>query len=252
MKVGKDIFVEYKLRTPKLAEFVVAAKEDLTKLLSRLSGIAEKYNVSIVELNASDMGVEKTVFFFADFQKALVEPYEFLAELRGMGVKVNMSTKSYKGYIVDQFGFPVTTGGGIFRVVVFPADLLSRTFNNIKERLGTPGETILYHLGVEYGKVMFSGQLPLVENDKKAALLSLLDLYASFGMGIVEIAEADWREGRFRVRIHECYEALNGKGCDFTRGFLAGVFGEFAGRELQVLETKCASTGEPFCEFVVE
>lgn len=251
-KEAKDVFVEYFGKGRRIVELMVSAETGAEGLLEELAEAFEQVGARILELNSSHIGGKTRVFVFADFSEAEVEPVDFLDMLRRRGLRANLSSRNYGGYIVDQFGFPVTSAGGTFRVLVFPAGLLSRTFRRLQEQLGSPGRSLLFHLGEEFGKIMFEGQRRMLEVDDEAVAMSLLDLYSSLGMGVVEVVQADWRRGRFRIRIWENYESLHGAGCDFTRGFLAGVLSSVLKRPVSVFEARCRSRGDPYCEFVAD
>jgi len=250
-RTNKDIFVEYYSKDRRIVEFMVSAEKDAKDVLKEFVKIIEEAGVKILELNSSVIEGKTRIFAFVDFSQALVQPVTVLERLRKAGLKANLSTKNYGGYVVDQFGFPVTTAGGTFRVVVFPAELLSRVFNSLQKQLGGPGKSLLFHLGEQYGKIIFEEQVKVLGLDKRSAVTSLLELYSSFGMGVVEIVHADWKKGEFRIHIWDNYESLYEGECDFTRGFLAGLFSGALGRRLSAVETKCRFKGDPYCEFIV-
>lgn len=251
IKMNKDIFVEYYGKDRRIVEFMVFADKDAEDVLRELVKIIEQAGAKILELNSSVIEGKTRVFAFVDFSKAQVQPVAVLERLRKAGLKANLSTRNYGGYVVDQFGFPVTTAGGTFRVVVFPAELLSRTFKSLQKQLGGPGKSLLFHLGEQYGKIIFEEQVRILGLDEKSAVISLLDLYSSFGMGVVEIVHANWKKGEFRIHIWDNYESLYGGECDFTRGFLAGLFSGALNRRISVIETMCRFKGDPYCEFIV-
>ena len=56
------------------------------------------------------------------------------------------------------------------------------------------------------------------------------------------------------VRIYacaSCAQQAGGRGCEFERGLLAGVFETLSGELCKVHETACTARGDPRCEFEV-
>jgi len=116
-------------------------------------------------------------------------------------------------------------------------------------------------------------ELEIVEGDQRARLMlyrygqrcgrALVD---SFGLScanldeVRSVVEPVWMEaGLSRMRIQsmqeseiivnleESVEAREGKGCDFSRGYLSGIVSELTGKRYEVDEVECVSSGYMSC-----
>lgn len=85
----------------------------------------------------------------------------------------------------------------------------------------------------------------LAELEKK-----LIDLK----IGILRIEAADMASSRFTLTVSEDLECsglpvLGETACEYDEGFIAGVLGEFTGKDLSVREIDCWALGDRTCRF---
>jgi len=73
----------------------------------------------------------------------------------------------------------------------------------------------------------------------------LPQLWSETGLGRMRIQ--DIAEERLTVALEESIEARNGRRCDFTRGYLAGIVSTLMKRRYEALETECISDGKERC-----
>lgn len=85
------------------------------------------------------------------------------------------------------------------------------------------------------------------------AMDDLFDRMHAVGLGEPRVVES--RPNRKVVRLHDCRGCHGARGatalCHFERGFLEGAFGRMVETAARVVETRCRSVGDPWCEFEV-
>ena len=78
-----------------------------------------------------------------------------------------------------------------------------------------------------------------------------------WGIGLMRIERVDFERLEFTIAIAEDLDCsglpVSGATvCEFDEGFLAGVLGEFTGREFSAREVDCWASGERVCRFRVQ
>jgi len=78
-----------------------------------------------------------------------------------------------------------------------------------------------------------------------------------WGIGLMRIERADYERLEVQLTIAEDLDCsglpVTGETvCEFDEGFIAGVFGEYAGRTFAAREIDCWASGERVCRFVVK
>jgi uncharacterized protein len=125
------------------------------------------------------------------------------------------------------------------------------------EELGDEGaRKILFksghNAGWAFSEEWLNKELPF--NKFLALLHSKLE---EFNIGIMRVEKADMDTMNFVVTMSEDLDCsglpVNGTTvCDFDEGFLKGVFGFYTGKNFQVKEIDCWSTGERTCRFSIQ
>ena len=83
----------------------------------------------------------------------------------------------------------------------------------------------------------------------------VFDAFNALGLGAVNLLALS--PGRRVLRVARCADCHRKREenrealCDFVRGFLAGGFEAFRRSPVDAFETKCARSGDPYCEFVI-
>ncbi|MFH0816288.1 MAG: V4R domain-containing protein [Methanobacteriota archaeon] len=110
------------------------------------------------------------------------------------------------------------------------------------------GRSVLFRFGFRCGKTS-AKELGLVGQGKKA-LVYLNEAWIEIGLARpVSIRE---RSGVVEVVLSNSLEASHdGTGCDFTRGFLGGMYSEITHVPHHCVERECVSFGGERCVFVI-
>lgn len=133
------------------------------------------------------------------------------------------------------------------------------TFQSMKDRLskiyGTSAQSqIMYALGKEAGQRKVKDTVKRLPNEKPEGFITrILGLQQVLGWGRFEFTSSEPK--KFVVRVYESAESMEVKGekpqCDYTAGFLAGVYEATYGLDAEASELKCISRGDSYCEFCV-
>jgi len=84
-----------------------------------------------------------------------------------------------------------------------------------------------------------------------AAMANLHEIWTE--MGLARLVSIKSEGSAHTIRLEETLESsFEGRGCDFTRGFLAGLLSGITNRPHYCEEEKCTSRGDKMCVFVVE
>ncbi len=110
------------------------------------------------------------------------------------------------------------------------------------------GRSVLFRFGFRCGK-MSAKELGLMGQGKKA--LSYLN-EAWIELGLARPVSIKERGGTVEVVLSSSLEAsYDGTGCDFTRGFLGGMYSGITNIPHHCVERECASFGDKKCVFVL-
>lgn len=111
------------------------------------------------------------------------------------------------------------------------------------------GKSVLFRFGFRCGR-MSAKELGLVGQGKKA--LSYLN-EAWIELGLARPVSIREKAGAVEVVLSSSLEAsYEGTGCDFTRGFLGGMYSEITRVPHHCAERECVSFGGEMCVFVIQ
>ena len=101
----------------------------------------------------------------------------------------------------------------------------------------------------------YQKKINLSENNYK----NLMNLFEILGLGMLQIIKADSKSAMVSIKesvIAEQFLKKNKKStqpvCDFTSGFLAGLFSFMTNSKADVKETMCLASGKTACTFQVK
>ena len=85
----------------------------------------------------------------------------------------------------------------------------------------------------------------------------LHDVLLDLGVGILRLEQSDLENLSFMATVSEDLDCsgLPLKGvtvCDYDEGFIEGIFNVYTGKEFEVRETDCWTTGERTCRFSIK
>jgi predicted hydrocarbon binding protein/ACT domain-containing protein len=208
-------------------------------------------------VKAEERGI---ILLFIDFTDSEVDPCSLADEVKALDPieRVEVIKPTLKGYIADTVSFPLFTNSS--RAVIMEESILRGLFLDFRTRLGSGGEAMLYHLGLEAGKRRgdyvnrMAEEIGVQEVVEKVEIAS--GIFRSLGYGIIEVQELRVEPPYAYVRIHRSIECELGVGADrpfsqFLRGAIAGLFTALFNREMFAEEKLCIAAGDTHCEFEV-
>jgi predicted hydrocarbon binding protein len=162
--------------------------------------------------------------------------------------------ESADGLIVDSLNFPLRLSQGQ-RAIVLRSDVISSSMQEIRRIFDTGGDVMLYKQGFAAGTNDAEELIRIFgEVDIPNRLEQLIDLYSSLGWGKAKIVEVDLEKHDATITLEDNFECAGQKRrskpySQFVRGHLAGLATRLLSTEMKCIETRCAATGDPYCEF---
>ncbi|MEM3021164.1 MAG: V4R domain-containing protein [Candidatus Caldarchaeum sp.] len=161
--------------------------------------------------------------------------------------------KQLPDMLFDEHHFPLRIMGE--RAIIYRESGYREMILGLKRQLGTGGDAILYHIGLNIGKGIWNKLKQITGGD-----LDLLVKHVKYRVMMnrtsrVKEISMDLEAGRVVVRLEDNYECalVKNYGKPFSnlhRGMFTGIFSELVGSE-KSKETKCIAAGDPYCEFVI-
>jgi len=198
------------------------------------------------------------IIFLVDFTDSDAMPQSVAEELKSLEFveDVTIIEPIVDGFLIDDATFPIMLGRR--RALILDDGMLRGIFISFRERLGSGGEAMLYHLGLEAGRsrgrhaAMLAQRVGIKSLDK--GLETVAKALKALGYGIIEFIELQENPPRARVRIYNSIECELGRGAghpfsQYIRGLITGIASEFFKREMTAREVKCIAMGDPYCEF---
>jgi predicted hydrocarbon binding protein len=209
---------------------------------------------------AAREGERGRILLFVDFTDSLFTPHSIAKELESLDSidRVRVIEPKVEGFIADA-SFPLIIGSA--RAVLLDESALKGLLLKFRERLGTGGEAMLYHIGLEVGRERWRYILRMAEEigagrfSDKVSIAA--DVFRSMGYGVMEIRELKEESPYANFEVWDCIECQLGKPSrrffsQFVRGLLAGLTSIIYGRDMYAKETMCIAVGDPYCEFEIE
>ena len=254
----RDILGILDLKTESVAEIVIRAIfPDPAAGLRDVVNVLADFGIRILALNLTSKKREQFLVAFIEYSKSkdsLESIVESLKKNRHI-LEVKLKTKRIREKIIDEFTVP-TFNLGSLPVMILSKEEFGRVLFEIKERYGTGGSAFLYIVGYRLGEL--SGEKYGTKSVSKEFITEDVLAFQAFGWGVPEIMEINLLKPKIRLRFYDLFESfdLDGRSsepfCHFFRGYLAGLFSKFFGREIAVKEVKCVAKGDAYCEFIVE
>lgn len=216
-------------------------------------------NISYCSTRAAGEGERGWILFFVDFTNSQLEPFTLAEELLRLPFieRVEVIEPRVEGFIADT-SFPLTTGAT--RAVLLDESALKGLLLRFREKLGSGGEAMLYHIGLELGKERWRYILRMAEEigaeDFSEKLSIVADVFRSMGYGIMRIKELEEEKPYARFEVLDCIECSLGRPSksffsQFVRGLLAGITSIIYNTNMHSRETMCIAVGDPHCEFEI-
>ena len=162
--------------------------------------------------------------------------------------------EAVEGILTDTLNFPLTWNNGD-RAVLMRTEGLRTMLEAIKSSDSSTGEAAIYSQGFSYGKAAWENLMSNVRPSTKEGLQEILGVYSAVGWGKPELIDLDAGKRRAKLRMidnFECEGAATGSSAsNFVRGHISGAFSTYFGGYVRVVEKKCKSKGDSYCEFEV-
>jgi len=194
--------------------------------------------------------------FFADLKGSNVRVEDLIKEIKKLGsvLEVEFSGPIIDGLIVDELHFPITVLNE--RSIVMKVKTFAGCFKRLYEKFGSGAAFILYEMGKAAGEEKARSEKEKL--DKLTALKVILAERAAKGWGMAKIEKFDEEKAEAIITVQELFECIPFQGrsketmSQFFRGYLAGVFSQFFGKSVLVIESECIAKGDENCKFIIQ
>jgi len=238
-----------------IVEFYFTVSNKPGQLMKAIE-IFTKYKVNILNISAYALPDwdRAPVFIFADFTDLDIDVGQIKGELELVtGGKVYLKTPPAKGFMMDEFAFPLYVFPGARSLIILEHDF-QEMIRGLYEKLGETGAILIYHLAYSGGKLLakyLSEKLGLKDTE---LLIEVLKVYQAGGWGRVELIRYDPLTMSIVLRLYDSIECKTFKGSDkpasqFIRGHLSGLLSGLLNADIRIIESKCIAKGDPYCEF---
>jgi len=243
---------------------VLAQSKAKPHILKELASILAEENVTTLYLSFSKtVKTEQltTILAFLDFTeaKSKIEDLADRMKEKLLIEDVKIIKPKIDGFIADTVSNPLKIGDS---KAILLRDIGIKGFVvDLRERMGSAAEAILYYLGfeagLEFGKShkQIGEKLGVKDNVKIFKDISA-SMFICVGYGIMEVVNLEENPPRGTIRIYNCFECELGKKSEKTyshliRGMTAGVLTKLFNKQVSVKEVKCIAKGDPYCEFEI-
>jgi hypothetical protein len=243
---------------PKKRYFLVSLHlENKPGSLGNLSNLLGIRGINILEgfFGGISYGPQGTVSFFVESTNERMDEgwlTDFLKSSVGVsGIEVK---KASEGFLGDSLNFPLTWNSGD-RAVLMRADDLRAMLNAVKTADPERGGAFVYLQGFNHGQATWQRLFGMHAPKTREGLAEMLSIYAATGWGRADLTDLNPGKASARVKVEESFECASSSGgkrqSNFIRGHLAGAFSVYFGREVKAVETRCVSSGDKQCEFII-
>jgi predicted hydrocarbon binding protein len=223
--------------------------------IAEASQLLKKASISVLGGITSVYDGEGTWSFFAESEKTGLTASDVSSILRKAKHVIDVSVEEdSEGFLVDTT-FPLRWNTGEKAVLIRHAFIVSM-LDTIREKFGSVGEAIIYEEGVVLGREGFREIIKKIGQDfAKKHVDQMVRFYNAVGWGMVKIVHSNILEPRILLWVYESFEcsghSSKGTYSRFFRGHLAGAFSSLFGIEMDCTETRCISSGNDKCEFLI-
>ena len=230
-----------------------------------LSVFAERgINVLYFSTTVAERGEMGTAICFFDLTDVSIPLDRLLYEIKRVkGVKMAaIIPPKFEGFIADTISFPLMLGD--VRGLLIDESALKGLLRDIRMRMGSGAEAMLYHFGFEAGlewaEYIIREAERIGAREKLEKISIAADVFRALGYGVIEEIKAFSEEPPYmEVKVSGNIECALGAETGerrpyshFIRGTLAGFASKLFGRKMFAEETRCIVRGDPHCEFIIK
>ena len=225
--------------------------------LGNLANVLGIRDINILEgfIGGMSYGQHAVVSFFLESVNRKIDAKWLKSFLENAVYVTDVEVKeSVDGILTDTLNFPLTWNSGD-RAVLMRTEGLRAMLESIRLSDTSSGEESIYSQGFSYGKVAWDNLMTNARPQSREGLRELLGIYSAVGWGRPELVELDNAKRRAKVRLYDCFESegvsTGAPACNFVRGHLSGAFTAYFGGYVRVMEKRCSSKGDSYCEFEI-
>jgi predicted hydrocarbon binding protein/predicted amino acid-binding ACT domain protein len=245
----------------KLAEITIDARE-APGILADITRIFSNNNVNIIyTLADSSDGVIAKIAFFIDITNSKISISELIDLIKSQPyvINVNVWASPISGLIDDKLCFPKLVQKEPSIILSYKD--LSFAIDRFRSIAGDGGAVIFYHIGFFIGEgrfKFFKSFLEKLNISKVETINVMLDVGRSYGLYDAKLIDLDPNKSTGIIHIYESFESTPIMGsrkepsCHFVRGDIAGIISSILDKRVRVIERKCISAGNPYCELYFE
>ncbi|MEM1554014.1 MAG: V4R domain-containing protein [Thermoproteota archaeon] len=253
--IPKYVLCEAYLPRSRLGELYVRAKRKSLKNIVNLL-----HDKKVVELSGfinldleKDEIIKGALIDISESNESLNEIIEDIKSIDGV-LEVRFSDNVLNGIIIDELFFPLMVGGE--RSFTLRVESFGAILKRLYEKFGTGAAVILYEMGLGMGESKFKSVVSKYRVDKQTAVKIILAERSAKGWCIARLEEFNNKNVVvFAQDLFECLPFRDNHDrpiSQFFRGYLAGIFQQLYGKNVNVIETECIAKGDKLCKFVIE
>ena len=216
-------------------------------------------DIAYCSSKAAMKGEKGRILLFVDLTDSPVNPHSIADELRDVDAveEVEVIESNVEGFIADT-SFPLIVDSA--RAVLLDDSALKGLLVKFRERLGTGGEAMLYHIGLDVGKERWRYILRMADEIGAERFIDKVwiaaEVFRSMGYGILRIRELREETPHVTLEVWDCIECQLGRPSrrpfsQFIRGLLAGLTSIIYETEMYAMENRCIAVGDPYCLFEI-
>lgn len=240
-----------------VCEFCLTVENTPGKLKEALEVFA-RYGINILHISGHAMPEwdRAPIFLFVDVtnKKHYLERIREELELITKGT-VRYKLASIKGFMIDEFAFPLCTFPDLRSIVILENDFISM-LKGIYERLGDVGKALFFNIACFGGAAMAEYLLKRLKLKGEELIREALKIYQASGWGKMELVSYKPEEPFIVLRLYDSIECKAFVGqkepaSHYIRGHLSGLLSRLMESNMLAIEVKCIAIGDPYCQFNV-
>ncbi len=127
----------------------------------------------------------------------------------------------------------------------------------VEELIGPGASAMVYQSGASLGRILGNAVNESKDKDLDMYVGEIGALCQRLSIGMVVPTRVDLDSGELDFRVDECVSCagihgVNAPICHFEAGMVGGIVGEFAGRNVKAIETKCNAIGDKTCAITAQ
>jgi len=139
------------------------------------------------------------------------------------------------------------------RCVIITQARMQEIFSRLSGIFQSGAKVIFFEAGKAAGERFVEGAPEVMKADKRLFLETVGQRFMDAGLGRIEIVKFNPEKAEVQFRIwNNFFAELCGEEtacCNCVEGFVSGVYEQVIGKTPNIEQTKCATKGDPYCEW---